>query len=199
MFIVADRKLLRAHYTRWVVMPARQGYSVTLHRDGASQPWGIRLVGGCDLDKPIVITRVSSIKLFLVLAILCKYYYYYLSRVNNWARWPSEGIWARNLRTLHCLQRFLVGNTVRHWTLCCKRHLQEILLLLYYREQRLRSMEACIIINALSLLLSQNRLFLNLETRLEKLNGELVLNSKPPTYENTLLPNLLSSSIESAF
>ncbi|XP_073970716.1 PDZ_signaling and DUF4749 domain-containing protein Zasp66 isoform X3 [Rhodnius prolixus] len=41
-------------------MPARQGYSVTLHRDGASQPWGIRLVGGCDLDKPIVITRAVA-------------------------------------------------------------------------------------------------------------------------------------------
>ncbi|XP_014248908.1 PDZ and LIM domain protein 3 isoform X2 [Cimex lectularius] len=40
-------------------MSAR-GFSVTLHRDGHNQPWGIRVVGGCDLGKPLVITRAIA-------------------------------------------------------------------------------------------------------------------------------------------
>ncbi|XP_034238049.1 PDZ and LIM domain protein 3 isoform X3 [Thrips palmi] len=31
--------------------------AVRLHRDGPNQPWGIRLVGGVDLNAPLVITR----------------------------------------------------------------------------------------------------------------------------------------------
>ncbi|XP_025417948.1 PDZ and LIM domain protein 3 isoform X2 [Sipha flava] len=33
-------------------------WSVTLKRDGKSQPWGIRLAGGADLNTPLVITKV---------------------------------------------------------------------------------------------------------------------------------------------
>lgn len=34
--------------------------AVRLHRDGQNQPWGIRLVGGVDLNAPLVITRVRK-------------------------------------------------------------------------------------------------------------------------------------------
>ncbi|XP_063218805.1 PDZ and LIM domain protein 3 [Bacillus rossius redtenbacheri] len=33
--------------------------SVSLQRDGVSTPWGIRIVGGCDLGAPIVVTKVQ--------------------------------------------------------------------------------------------------------------------------------------------
>lgn len=36
-------------------------FSVILERDGQSTPWGIRLVGGSDLDTPLIITKVVSI------------------------------------------------------------------------------------------------------------------------------------------
>lgn len=32
--------------------------TVTLERDGLHTPWGIRLVGGSDLDTPLIITKV---------------------------------------------------------------------------------------------------------------------------------------------
>lgn len=35
-------------------------FSVTLVRDGPQMPWGIRLVGGSDLDTPLIITKVIS-------------------------------------------------------------------------------------------------------------------------------------------
>jgi len=35
---------------------------VRLLREGRSQPWGVRLAGGCDLGTPIVITRVSLLR-----------------------------------------------------------------------------------------------------------------------------------------
>lgn len=34
--------------------------AVRLHRDWPQQPWGVRLVGGVDLNAPLVITRVSA-------------------------------------------------------------------------------------------------------------------------------------------
>lgn len=33
---------------------------VTLRRDGPRTQWGIRLVGGVDLDMPLIITKVCS-------------------------------------------------------------------------------------------------------------------------------------------
>ncbi|KAK7603720.1 hypothetical protein V9T40_003719 [Parthenolecanium corni] len=33
--------------------------SITLQRDGISLPWGFRLSGGCDLDHPLTVTKVS--------------------------------------------------------------------------------------------------------------------------------------------
>lgn len=41
-------------------MPKGGGYSVVLQRDYAHQPWGLRIVGGCDLNKPISVVRVSA-------------------------------------------------------------------------------------------------------------------------------------------
>ncbi|BET01231.1 Hypothetical protein NTJ_14047 [Nesidiocoris tenuis] len=38
-------------------MTGKHGCAVTLRRNNPNQPWGIRVVGGCDLDKPIVIVR----------------------------------------------------------------------------------------------------------------------------------------------
>ncbi|XP_022181146.1 PDZ and LIM domain protein 3 isoform X3 [Myzus persicae] len=35
-------------------------WSVTLKRDGKSQPWGIRLAGGADLNTPLIITKVYA-------------------------------------------------------------------------------------------------------------------------------------------
>lgn len=34
--------------------------AVTLERDGQHTPWGIRLVGGSDLDTPLIITKVRG-------------------------------------------------------------------------------------------------------------------------------------------
>lgn len=34
-------------------------WSVTLNREGKSQPWGIRLAGGADLNTPLIITKVG--------------------------------------------------------------------------------------------------------------------------------------------
>lgn len=35
-------------------------FAVILERDGKQTPWGIRLVGGSDLDTPLIITKVFS-------------------------------------------------------------------------------------------------------------------------------------------
>ncbi|XP_024215587.1 PDZ and LIM domain protein 3 isoform X3 [Halyomorpha halys] len=37
----------------------KTGYSITLRREHKGQPWGIRINGGCDLGKPIVVTRAA--------------------------------------------------------------------------------------------------------------------------------------------
>ncbi|EDW69101.2 PDZ and LIM domain protein 3 isoform X2 [Drosophila virilis] len=39
--------------------PKLHEFAVTLQRDGQGTPWGIRLVGGNDLDTPLIITRVQ--------------------------------------------------------------------------------------------------------------------------------------------
>uniref|UniRef100_A0A1A9X360 PDZ domain-containing protein n=1 Tax=Glossina brevipalpis TaxID=37001 RepID=A0A1A9X360_9MUSC len=39
--------------------PKLHEFAVTLKRDGQCTPWGIRLVGGNDLDTPLIITRVQ--------------------------------------------------------------------------------------------------------------------------------------------
>ncbi|KAM7359096.1 PDZ_signaling and DUF4749 domain-containing protein Zasp66 isoform 7-T7 [Cochliomyia hominivorax] len=39
--------------------PKLHEFAVVLKRDGESTPWGIRLVGGNDLDTPLIITRVQ--------------------------------------------------------------------------------------------------------------------------------------------
>lgn len=38
--------------------PKLHEFSVSLQRNGQQTPWGIRLVGGSDLDTPLIITRV---------------------------------------------------------------------------------------------------------------------------------------------
>lgn len=38
--------------------PKLHEFSVLLERDGIRTPWGIRLVGGCDFDVPLIITKV---------------------------------------------------------------------------------------------------------------------------------------------
>lgn len=35
-----------------------QEFSVKLIRDGRQTPWGIRIVGGSDLDSPLVVSKV---------------------------------------------------------------------------------------------------------------------------------------------
>lgn len=35
-----------------------RSFLITLERDGPQTPWGIRLVGGSDLNTPIIITKV---------------------------------------------------------------------------------------------------------------------------------------------
>ncbi|RZF36334.1 hypothetical protein LSTR_LSTR011970 [Laodelphax striatellus] len=35
-------------------------FTVTLQRDGLSQPWGLRLTGGCDLGAPLLVTRAQA-------------------------------------------------------------------------------------------------------------------------------------------
>lgn len=40
--------------------PKLHEFVVVLKRDGQSTPWGIRLVGGNDLDTPLIITRVNQ-------------------------------------------------------------------------------------------------------------------------------------------
>lgn len=42
--------------------PKLHEFAVVLKRDGQNTPWGIRLVGGNDLDTPLIITRVKNIK-----------------------------------------------------------------------------------------------------------------------------------------
>lgn len=37
---------------------ATRDYLVDLERDGPQTPWGIRLVGGSDLNTPLIITKV---------------------------------------------------------------------------------------------------------------------------------------------
>ncbi|CAD7002759.1 unnamed protein product [Ceratitis capitata] len=39
--------------------PKLHEFTVVLRRDGPDTPWGIRLVGGNDLDTPLIITRVQ--------------------------------------------------------------------------------------------------------------------------------------------
>ncbi|EDV94296.1 GH22527 [Drosophila grimshawi] len=39
--------------------PKLHEFAVLLQRDGQGTPWGIRLVGGNDLDTPLIITRVQ--------------------------------------------------------------------------------------------------------------------------------------------
>ncbi|XP_055700832.1 PDZ and LIM domain protein 2 isoform X12 [Phlebotomus papatasi] len=39
--------------------PKLNEFVVVLQRDGAKTPWGIRLVGGSDLDTPLIITKVT--------------------------------------------------------------------------------------------------------------------------------------------
>nr|XP_014087212.1 LIM domain-binding protein 3 isoform X4 [Bactrocera oleae] len=39
--------------------PKLHEFTVVLQRDGPNTPWGIRLVGGSDLDTPLIITRVQ--------------------------------------------------------------------------------------------------------------------------------------------
>ena len=41
-------------------MPKLQEFVVTLKRQKASIPWGIRLVGGSDLETPLIITKVPT-------------------------------------------------------------------------------------------------------------------------------------------
>lgn len=36
--------------------------TVSLERDSQHTPWGIRLVGGSDLDTPLIITKVGELK-----------------------------------------------------------------------------------------------------------------------------------------
>lgn len=38
---------------------------VTLRRDGQRTQWGIRLVGGVDLDMPLIITKVCCVELLM--------------------------------------------------------------------------------------------------------------------------------------
>lgn len=42
--------------------PKLHEFAVVLKRDGQNTPWGIRLVGGNDLDTPLIITRVKKYK-----------------------------------------------------------------------------------------------------------------------------------------
>lgn len=35
--------------------------TINLERDGQHTPWGIRLVGGSDLDTPLIITKVCNV------------------------------------------------------------------------------------------------------------------------------------------
>lgn len=38
--------------------PKLYEFAVLLTRDTPDQPWGIRLVGGSDLDTPLIVTKV---------------------------------------------------------------------------------------------------------------------------------------------
>lgn len=44
--------------------PKLNEFVVVLQRDGAKTPWGIRLVGGSDLDTPLIITKVQITNYF---------------------------------------------------------------------------------------------------------------------------------------
>lgn len=39
--------------------PKLHEFSVTLQRDSPLTPWGFRLIGGCDLDTPLIVTKVG--------------------------------------------------------------------------------------------------------------------------------------------
>lgn len=41
--------------------PKLHEFVVVLQRDGQQTPWGIRLVGGSDLDTPLIITKVNNL------------------------------------------------------------------------------------------------------------------------------------------
>lgn len=44
--------------------PKNREFSIDLERDGPNTPWGIRLVGGSDLNTPLIITKVRRPKVF---------------------------------------------------------------------------------------------------------------------------------------
>lgn len=41
-------------------------FSIDLERDGPNTPWGIRLVGGTDLNTPLIIIKVRRPKVFRI-------------------------------------------------------------------------------------------------------------------------------------
>lgn len=41
-----------------IMSPKLNEFSVKLVRDGRQTPWGIRIVGGSDLDSPLVVSKV---------------------------------------------------------------------------------------------------------------------------------------------
>lgn len=45
--------------------PKLHEFAVILVRDGKQTPWGIRLVGGSDLDTPLIITKVCFLYYFI--------------------------------------------------------------------------------------------------------------------------------------
>lgn len=44
--------------------PKLHEFSVMLHRDDPMMPWGFRLVGGSDLDTPLIVTKVGVVLVF---------------------------------------------------------------------------------------------------------------------------------------
>lgn len=47
-------------FSSQTMSPKLHEFTVVLRRDGPDTPWGIRLVGGNDLDTPLIITRVIT-------------------------------------------------------------------------------------------------------------------------------------------
>lgn len=47
--------------TGFKMSPKLHEFVVVLQRDGQQTPWGIRLVGGSDLDTPLIITKVNNL------------------------------------------------------------------------------------------------------------------------------------------
>lgn len=46
--------------------PKNREFSIDLERDGPNTPWGISLVGGSDLNTPLIITKVRRPKVFQI-------------------------------------------------------------------------------------------------------------------------------------